>query len=59
MPLEGPMPKGSSVAGSIWTGSDQPNVYLLRITSSDDKPRAVLPVFAQTLYEAILALEGA
>lgn len=56
---DGPMPKWSSVAGSIWTGGDQPNVYLLRITSCDDKPRAVLPVFAQTLYEAILALEGA
>jgi len=54
-----PMPKWRSVAGSIWIGDNLQNACLLRITTFDDEPRAVLPVFAQTLYGAILALEGA
>jgi len=53
-----PMPKWRSVAGSIWIGDNMQNACLLRITTFDDKPRAVLPIFAQTLYGAILALEG-
>lgn len=54
-----PVPKWRSVAGSIWIGDNLQNACLLRITTFDDEPRAVLPVFAQTLYGAILALEGA